>query len=268
MGQQPAHRRRRRGAGRRGAARAVEGGPRRQCRQSAGTRPFVWWAGHRPTPGSGMPRSAPAGTFPRRVTSLGGDLRAWKPRFVSGYAIGWPRSDARSSRCLLISRRGQGAGVNGPVPGDRRQARRHRPTSTTTSVQHITYCYGPSRDPGAEHHQIPAGDRRQRAKALAPAGRLHHPLRPRAGLRRRNGPSGRRPAFAPRGLGGQRQPAVRGRGGEDGPAAAPGVRLAQRHPSPTAGSSTTCCTTSSPSRPGLRRLADRLRPDSSSAAAR
>ena len=40
-------------------------------------------------------------------------------------------------------------------------------------------------------------------------------------------PAGRRPASAPRRLGGQRRPAVRGRGGEDGPAAPTGVRLAE-----------------------------------------
>ena len=65
----------------------------------------------------------------------------------------------------------------------------------------------------ADHHQPRArtssgSDRRTTAaaEALAPGARLHHSLRPRVHLRRRNGPPGRRPAPAPRRLGGQRQP--------------------------------------------------------------
>ena len=126
-------------------------------------------------------------------------------------------------------------------------------------VQHITYCYGPiDISPGQNIIQFRPAIDGTGGTSSGPRSRLHHPLRPRVRLRRRHGPAGRRPAPAPRRLGGQRRPAVRGRGGEDGPAAPARIRLAepsqglldpQRH----------AARPGRPAGPGLRRLANRLR---------
>ena len=65
------------------------------------------------------------------------------------------------------------------MPGDRRQARRHRPTSTTRASSTSPTATGRSPSPRARTSS--GSDRRSTAaaKALAPGGRLHHSLRSR-----------------------------------------------------------------------------------------
>ena len=198
------------------------------------------------TSGSGMPRSAPAGTFPRRVTSLGGDLRAWKPRFGPGIRH-WLAAFGCAVVALLVISPAAKAGSERAVPCDRRQARRHPPRRLPECPAHHLLL-PPSRYPGPEHHPVPTGDR-WRAKALAPGGRLHHSLRSRVDLRRRNGPSGSTfctcTTPSGRSTATLSSRSVRRRRSSSCPRGSVGRTMAPSRPIPTPGSSTTCCTTSS-----------------------
>ena len=80
----------------------------------------------------------------------------------------------------------------------------------------------PARDraAGAEHH--PA----ERVGPLPASARVHHQIRSRARLYRRHGPARGRGPPPPRGVGGERESAVRGRRGEDDHPGAEGIRLA------------------------------------------
>ena len=138
----------------------------------------------------------------------------------------------RSGRCCSPRR------ARMPPPVRRsRTSRSAIPHVNYQGVQHLTYCYGPiTISPGQNIIRFNA------TNLFPQQPGLHHQVRPRARLPERHRSPRRRAPPAPRGLGRQRQPAVRERRGEDDRPDAEGIRLADQARRQLA-RSTTCSTT-------------------------